>query len=261
VDLPQRLAFVVQPNRLQGLIWQALLKSQKFSVILENANADLSDCLAQIDAAGLTLPDLIILDAETPGLNPYEFCRWCREQFPKIQIFLTRVHSQPLSDTECRWATKQGAVAFFNGFDRETLMTTAVASIKQILAAADEPFLDERALLTVLLNIRRQIGSTKSSGAAGESSAAAMDRVNTGDVASKVGKDKAGHTGDVLNDLDWVASGLRALNQTAAKAEGRETVPTNKVSSIAEKAVTNAGQSHGAEPQSVPTRRYRGVAY
>jgi CheY-like chemotaxis protein len=269
VDLPQKLAFVVQPNRLQGLIWQAILKSQKFSVILESANADLGDCLSQIATAGLTLPDLIILDADTPDLNPYEFCRWCQARFPMIQVFLTRVHNQPLSDTERRWATKQGAADFFNGFSRETLMSTAATNIKSILAATDEPFLDEKALLTVLLNIRRQIGTTKAAASSKPQSApvgSAKASVKAASAPAAAVPPKAPSTGgettgNFLRDLDWVTAGLQSLkhNQTAAQGDGKggsgEEPTTAATANLAERQKTPTG------PRSTPTRRYRGVAY
>ncbi|MFZ4674770.1 MAG: hypothetical protein ACOYM4_03580 [Nodosilinea sp.] len=69
MDEPQKLALIVQSNRLQGLMWQALLKSQKLAVILEPANGDLADCISQIATAGLTLPEIIVLDAEAAELR------------------------------------------------------------------------------------------------------------------------------------------------------------------------------------------------
>jgi CheY-like chemotaxis protein len=264
VDLPQKLAFVVQPNRLQGLIWQAILKSQKFSVILEAPNSDLADCVTQISEAGLTLPDIILLEAEIPGLNPYEFCRWCREQFPNIKVFLTRFHAQPLSDTERRWAQKQGAANFFNGFNRSTLMSNAAASIKAIMAAVDEPFLDERALLTVLLNVRRQIaapspvvskpqpspnGSPGVNGRASAKSPAAQPGPGTTTPVSP---------SDVLHDLDWVASGLRALNRPKPETE---TQPDHAVPPPALNSAQELNQTQAPDRASTPVRRYRGVAY
>ena len=120
--------------------------------------------------AGLTLPEFIILDAETPGLNPYEFSvAGAEKTISKNQgFFLTRMHVQPLTEGECRWAMEPGGPrGFFNGFTRETLMSTAVFNIKQILTAAGEPFLDERALLMVLFKtFVRQIGTAKSAVAA-----------------------------------------------------------------------------------------------
>jgi CheY-like chemotaxis protein len=160
VESPQKLAFVIQANRLQGLIWQSLLKSQSLAVILEPSRTDLVDCISQIAEAGLTLPDLIILDTEISDINPYEFCRWCRQRFPRIQIFLTRTHRGPIAETERRWAMQQGASGFLHGFHRETLMSAAAASMRLILASLDAPFLDEKALLSVLLNIRRQMSQS-----------------------------------------------------------------------------------------------------
>ncbi len=260
MDLPQRLSFVVQPNRLQGLIWQALLKSQKMSVILENANGELSDCLDQIASAGLTLPDIIILDAETPGLNPFEFCRWCRERFPKIKVFLTRVHPQPLSDTERRWAMKQGAASFLNGFDRETLMSTATGNLKEILSVIDEPFLDERALLTVLLNVRRQISSTKSAGGSVKSAAQTDKRAEASSPVpeQRVASHNRSEPVNGLNDLDWVAAGLKALNRRKFQTEA----PSAKTSTSASLDPVEAStQPPKVNESDAPVRRYRGVAY
>lgn len=260
MDLPQKLAFVVQPNRLQGLIWQALLRSQRISVILESANEELADCISQISAAGLALPDMIILDAETPGINPYEFCRWCREHFPSIKVFLTRIHAQPLSETERRWAQKQGALSFLNGFNRDNLMRTAVTNIKEILAIVDAPFLDERALLPVLLNVRRHIGTTATPVSESTAKAPVVSPLagpTPVDASSRQPKPQL----DALPDLDWVASGLRALNQTKVKAEIQTAgsfapVPLGLTGGVArEKAPVSA------PPGAAPSRRYRGVAY
>jgi CheY-like chemotaxis protein len=260
VDLPQRMAFVVQPNRLQGLIWQALLKSQRISVILENANGELGECLEQIAAAGLTLPEFIILDAETPGLNPYEFCRWCRERFPKIKVFLTRIHIQPLTEGECRWAMNQGARGFFNGFTRETLMSTAVVNIKQILTVAGEPFLDERALLMVLLNIRRQIGTAKSAVAAAQPETSQVRVAQAAPAVSQLtgnngrGPGSAG-TG---NGLDWVASGLQALNHSRLNTEAK---PDEATTPSTLEPAANWPERPVPKGATEFVRKYRGVAY
>jgi CheY-like chemotaxis protein len=221
MDLLQKLAFVVQPNRLQGLIWQALLKSQNMSVILEAPNGELADCISQISGAGLTLPDLLILDAATPGLNPYEFCRWCRAHFPSIRVFLTRTPGQALSETERCWAQRQGAAHYFNGFNRDNLMRNAVTSLKEILTTLDQPCLDERALLVVLLNIRRQIGATRP----GPAPAAPL-RQQAGETPAKRPADRpipgdrqAGAPGQGRPSLDWAASGLQAFNRSQPRVE------------------------------------------
>ncbi len=262
VDLPQKLAFVVQPNRLQGLIWQALLKSQNISAILESATSDLSDCLTQISAAGLTLPDIIILSTETPGLNPYEFCRWCRESFPQITVFLTRSPSQTLAETECRWATKQGAAGFFNGFDRDTLMSNAVASLKEILSTVDESFLDERALLTVLLNVRRQLSpqgfSQKPPRPMTKPEPIRASEAPPQTNAEMLAEGSPSKATAILNDLDWVASGLRALNHNNLKAEIQ---PREEVDPARRKQPSTLTSAEKIDQTTGPVRRYRGVSY
>jgi CheY-like chemotaxis protein len=257
VDAPQKLAFVVQSNRLQGLMWQALLKSQKLAVILEPTSRDLADCISQIASAGLTLPDVIVLDAEAAELNPYEFCRWCRESFPKMQIFLTRCQQLRVSDTERRWAKQQGATDFLSGFDRDSLMSSATDNIKTILTSLDYPFLNEKALLTVLLNIRRQLSTTQASPAAravvsasdGAALTAKMDR----------SEDDTKIAPDPLNDIDWVTSGLRSLNKKAAADEAKDSFappPAVKSSALPKPLPPSDTAVDGST-----VRRYRGVVY
>jgi CheY-like chemotaxis protein len=261
VDTPQKLAFVVQSNRLQGLMWQALLKSQKLAVILEPANGDLADCISQISTAGLTLPDVIVLDSEASALNPYEFCRWGRETFPNMQIFLTRCRQLHISDTERRWAKQQGATDFLNGFDRDTLMSSATENIKRILTGLDYPFLNEKALLTVLLNIRRQLNTTQAPCAS--ATAAQQNRTQSQGLALAGSKPNAGAVNqpDSLNEIEWVTSGLRALGNGLAKKSAKDTFtsPPPAVKASALPKVSDNAEEKVTDDTKV--RRYRGVAY
>ncbi|PZV08299.1 MAG: hypothetical protein DCF32_05155 [Leptolyngbya sp.] len=265
MDAPQKLAFIVQSNRLQGLMWQALLKSQKLAVILEPAKGDLADCIGQIASAGLTLPDVIVLDAEAAELNPYEFCRWCRATFPTMQIFLTRCRQLRISDTERRWAKQQGATDFLCGFDRDTLMSGATDNVKRILTSLDYPFLNEKDLLTVLLNIRRQLGTTQANGtpisrperAQGKSTGLALANAKPSPEAP--GSPASQPTPDPLNDVDWVTSGLRALGNGLARKAAKESFappPAVKSSALPKPLTTDEKLA-----DSSTVRRYRGVIY
>ncbi|WP_035991055.1 response regulator [Leptolyngbya sp. KIOST-1] len=267
MDAPQKLAFIVQSNRLQGLMWQALLKSQKLAVILEPAKDDLANCISQIAEAGLTLPDVIVLDAEAAELNPYEFCRWCRNAFPKMQIFLTRCRQLHVSDTERRWAKQQGATDFLSGFERDTLMSSATENVKRILTSLDYPFLNEKSLLTVLLNIRRQLGTTQSAQISqgklprpipseGVLPGLSLASPKASPEESAVSAQPVGP--DPLNDVDWVTSGLRALSSSKARKSAREafTPPPPAVKSTALPKPADDKLADGAI-----VRRYRGVVY
>jgi CheY-like chemotaxis protein len=266
VDAPQKLAFIVQSNRLQGLMWQALLKSQKLAVILEPAKGDLADCIGQIAGAGLTLPDVIVLDAEAAELNPYEFCRWCRATFPTMQIFLTRCRQLRISDTERRWAKQQGATDFLCGFDRDTLMSGATDNVKRILTSLDYPFLNEKALLTVLLNIRRQLGTTQAAGAPiirperaqAKSAGLALTNAKPSLDAPSSPVSQPGNP-DPLNDIDWVTSGLRALSNGLARKAAKESFappPAIKSNALPKPLITDEKLADGSA-----VRRYRGVVY
>lgn len=283
MESPQKLAFVIQANRLQGLIWQALLKSQSLAVILEPSRTDLVDCVSQIAEAGLTLPDLIILDTEISDINPYEFCRWCRQRFPRIQIFLTRTHRGPIAETERRWAMQQGASGFLHGFHRETLMSSAADSMRLILSTLDTPFLDEKALLSVLLNIRRQM-SQASPKAPTLSSTKPQDRDaalnGNGDGTAPGKRRSAADSGtagpDLFNDISWVSSGLQALNASPdGSASNNGAAPSDTPNAAPARLNGKATPSVLASPDAPPpdpnadevatssakTRRYRGVVY
>ncbi|TVQ07496.1 MAG: response regulator [Leptolyngbya sp. DLM2.Bin27] len=240
-------------------MWQALLKSQKLAVILEPANGDLADCISQIATAGLTLPDVIVLDAEASALNPYEFCRWCRETFPHMQIFLTRCRQLHISDTERRWAKQQGATDFLNGFDRDTLMSSATENVKCILTGLDYPFLNEKALLTVLLNIRRQLNTTQAPQAS--TTSARQGRAQGLTVADSKGAGGNANQPDPLNDIDWVTSGLRALSNGLARKAANDTLtsPPPVVKSSALPKASDDAEEKLTDDNTV--RRYRGVVY
>lgn len=269
MDSPQKLALIVQSNRLQGLIWQALLRSQKLAVILEPANADLSDCISQIATAGLTLPDVILLDGEAAELNPYEFCRWCRDTFPSIQVFLTRCRDVQVSDTERRWAMQQGAKDFLDGFQRETLMSNGANNTKRILTSIDHPFLDEKTLLMVLLNVRRQLATTGPVAPGAANLATAKTAGNgSGRQSNKpaVQRDDASSGSsqsapNVLNDIGWVASGLRALGNGDSKGKVAARSLFSPPPALKADDVPPAAKKRREDDQAAPIRRYRGIVY
>ncbi|MFH7242840.1 MAG: response regulator [Spirulina sp.] len=270
MESAQKLAFIVQANRLQGLIWQALFKSQSFAAILEPSRSDLVDCISQIAEAGLTLPDIIILDTEISDINPYEFCRWCRQQFPRIQVFLTRTYRGPIAETERRWAMQQGAAGFLYGFHRETLMSSAADSMRLILAALDVPFLDEKSLLSVLLNIRRQLNQTPASTAlttaktaeSYSSNGSAQDKRYAANGSTAASSSQP----DLLNDISWVSSGLRALNQhNGQNGQGTQGKPapifTADLDNPPPPAEPPSTERDEAVSKPTKQRRYRGVVY
>lgn len=148
---------MVQPNRLQGAIWQAVLKSQEITVIWEVADANLPESFGQLKQAGLRLPEVLLLDAQSPGLNPLMFCRWCREYHPDVQVVLTDHTQREIPSYERRWALYQGAADFLPGFQRQNFVSSVAEAVKRILELLDNHPLNNGALISVLLAMRRQL--------------------------------------------------------------------------------------------------------
>lgn len=153
----QKLVLMVQPNRLQGAIWQAVLKSQQITVIWEVADANLPESFGQLKQAGLRLPEVLLLDAQSPGLNPLMFCRWCREYHPDVQVVLTDHTQREIPSYERRWALYQGAADFLPGFQRQNFVSSVAEAVKRILELLDNHPLNNGALISVLLAMKRQL--------------------------------------------------------------------------------------------------------
>jgi len=160
VDGP-KLVLMIQPNRLQGLIWQTVLKSQKISAIQESPDSDLSSSLSELKQAGLTLPDLLLIDINNISFNPYSFCRSCREQHPEVQVVLTNSTQNLISPPERQWAINQGAADLLPGLQADNLVSSVAASTKRILEVMNYSRFDNAALISTLLKIKRELDARR----------------------------------------------------------------------------------------------------
>jgi CheY-like chemotaxis protein len=153
----QKIILMIQPTRLQGLIWQAALKSQKLAVIWESADFDLQENLSQLAMAGLPLPSLLLIDMRLKDFNPYAFCRWCRDHYPDTKIVLTNSAQQEIEPSERQWAISQGAVDLMCGFSHDNLVTGVTTGVKRILQVMDNQPLNNATLIAVLFAMKREL--------------------------------------------------------------------------------------------------------
>lgn len=170
---------------------------------------------------------------------------------------------------------QQGATGFLHGFHRETLMSAATDSMRLILASLDAPFLNEKALLSVLLNIRRQMSqSTPSKTTLSSTKAQDTFMPSSGNGSSperqRFNQGQASPGGDLFNDISWVSAGLRTLNGHASSGsgaanDGRSLPAAASLSSDSAPAtpteVTPSLTEADSGEQPGKTRRYRGVTY
>lgn len=145
-----KTALLVQVDSFQAEVWSAALASQSITVIKEGADVDLSSMLGQMASAGLTLPDLIIVDMATEGMNPFAFCRSCREQHPSVKVLLTNSTQTQIAESEQRWAISQGAQDLLPAFQTDSLLTDLLTALGRTSGVLGLPHLDQQALIQIL---------------------------------------------------------------------------------------------------------------
>ncbi|MEO1209610.1 MAG: response regulator [Cyanobacteria bacterium J06638_20] len=160
VDEP-KLVLMIQPNRLQGLIWKTILKSQKISAIQESSDSDLFSSLTELKQAGLTLPHVLLIDINQIEFNPYSFCRWCREKHPDVKVVLTNSSQMNIPLPERQWAQNQGAADLLPGFQIDNLVSSVASSTKRLLEALHYTQFDNAALISTLLRMKRELDARR----------------------------------------------------------------------------------------------------
>nr|AZB71547.1 response regulator [Synechococcus elongatus PCC 11801] len=145
-----KTALLVQVDSFQAKVWSAALASQSITVIQEATNVDLGVMLEQMGAAGLTLPDLVIVDMASEGMNPFAFCRFCRNQYPNVKVLLTNSTQTQVTESEQRWAISQGAQDLLPAFQTSSLLTDLITALGQTTQVLGLPILDQQALIQIL---------------------------------------------------------------------------------------------------------------
>jgi CheY-like chemotaxis protein len=153
---PQKTVLMLHSSALQSKVWQEVLTSQGIAVAHLNPGTDLSSLLTH-RAASQDLPDLLLLDMTGIKINPYHFCRWCRDTYPQIKIVLMSEKRTEVSASERKWAIHQGAVDLLAGFPEPQLFNNLLevtVKVKRILQILDWPEIQQQQLLDALLAIQ-----------------------------------------------------------------------------------------------------------
>ncbi len=124
---------MTQAVQRQGEIWHSMLSSQNVTVIWEGLDSDLLEVLERMETAGLTLPNLLLLDLGMTVTNPYRFCQVARSRFPGLPIVITAGQDRQVSSAERRWALRLGATDLLPAIQESSLIATAVSHLTRIL--------------------------------------------------------------------------------------------------------------------------------
>lgn len=284
----QKLVLMIQPVKLQGLIWQAVLKSQGISVIWESPQVDFIDNVRQLKKAGLALPDAILVDVGIEGFNPYAFCRLCRDRYSEMQVILTNTARNDIHPSERQWAMHQGAADYLPAFQPESLVTSVTHGVKAVLQAISSEPLENGALVSVLFSIKRQIESRKAAKQTqhnidtdpAESNVTSYRSSTQFDTATELASAYAVTNGRSLNGKSFngngngVAHGLNGNGRSVLLENGTVTNGSASAAPFNHQAMDSAEMEEAPEMtsaefepeldssgQPLPKRRYRGVTY
>lgn len=150
---PAQFVLMIQPMSRQGALWQAILRSQNISVIWEHPDVSLSNSFKHLKSAGVPLPQLLLIDTRVQALNAFSVCRWCRDHYPEVQVVLINGAQKEICPSEREWAICQGAADLLPRFQRDRLVSGAVARVRRILELLDRETLDSGALVNSLIGV------------------------------------------------------------------------------------------------------------
>lgn len=148
----QTTVLIIQPSELQKAIWSAALTSQKILVLQELTNIEVYQITNQTKDVK-KLPDLLLIDIGVPYLNPYTFCRSCRDRDFNMKIILTIGVQNEVTSAERRWAIYQGSQDLLPGFQPETLLDEGIARVNRVLQVLGGLPLQREPLIPILLPV------------------------------------------------------------------------------------------------------------
>lgn len=150
-----KFVLMIQPMSRQAALWQVILRSQGIGVIWEHPDVNLAESFKHLKSVKVPLPDLLLIDTRLQTLNAYSICRWCRDHYPEVQVVLVNGAQKKISPSEREWALFQGASDLLPRFQRDRLVSGAVARVRRILELLDRPNLDSGALVNALIGTSR----------------------------------------------------------------------------------------------------------
>lgn len=149
-----------QSLQFQGEIWQAALTSQGVSVTWQPAELDAKQTLSQMQRRGYSLPDLLLIDKHTLSEGLEDFCLWCTEHYPHLQLIFTNGEQPQVAPSEHQRVIDHGAVDLLPGFSGQNVLLNLVDTLSKInivLQSIDSQPLDRKALIAALMPLQNVV--------------------------------------------------------------------------------------------------------
>jgi pSer/pThr/pTyr-binding forkhead associated (FHA) protein len=149
---------MLQSSALQGEVWQEILQTLKISVLWATSDNEFTTQI-DLDAAANRLPQLLMIDVRAYNGNPYYFCRWCHNKYPKVSIILIDSSRQEISNLECQVAIKSGAKTIFSGIQNKGLrlnFSKITQQVNDVLIALGKEAIKEDTIAPILRMLEDQ---------------------------------------------------------------------------------------------------------
>ncbi len=111
---PSKIVLIHQSSRLQGQVWREVLLTQDITIIWQTRNDVLLKTLRQIEQAGETLPDLLLLDSESLEPNFSHFLDWLNLRYSNLPIIFTVANSSTVGNGEVAQNSDRNLVPYFH---------------------------------------------------------------------------------------------------------------------------------------------------
>jgi diguanylate cyclase (GGDEF)-like protein/PAS domain S-box-containing protein len=158
-NLRLKTVLMIQPSKIQGEIWREALTSQGIYVIWPD---ELNHPIVQDSSwlmAHQSQPDLLLVDLQISGVDPYTLIRNYLQQYPKLQVVVTDSLRSQIDPLNRAWILRQGIADLLPRFQEDVdspfRLPDVAERVSLLLSYLQAMPLKREALSTALLTLQQ----------------------------------------------------------------------------------------------------------
>ncbi|NJN72705.1 MAG: response regulator [Limnothrix sp. RL_2_0] len=151
--------FILHQSTLQIRIWQKILQSHGLTAIALPVSTNLSEQIIAMESRNMTFPSLILLDQNLTSFDVAACCRWMETRPQPIPIILLTNQTQKIDPAVRQMALDNGAADILPAFDMGTFAIEIVNALKAIAQVVDGLEVDNKLLITCIMDLKREIST------------------------------------------------------------------------------------------------------